>query len=176
MLLFMIWLCLSWLILLVGSSIAYYHQYPERLKWRKTNLHLSASMREQLILQLMVNIGRSYDQRSDMQTTIDNLANYQQVPVEIIGRMLAALQEDKLILPSSDENPCYLPARSLNRIRLIDILRSSREAEDQSQRSNLHCDPAVARLMQDIETEYENKLGEQTLADFLNANAESRSS
>jgi membrane protein len=176
MLMFMIWLYLSWLILLVGSSIAYYHQYPERLKWRKTNLHLSASMREQLILQLMVNIGRSYDQQSNMPTTIDSLANYQQVPVEIIGRMVAALKEDNLILPSSDENPCYLPARSLNRIRLIDILRSSREAEDESQRSSLHCDPAVARLMQDIETEYEHKLGEQTLADFLNANPELRSS
>ena len=169
---FMIWLYLSWLILLIGSSIAYYHQYPERLKWRKSNLHLSASMHEQLILQLMVNIGRSYDQQSEMPATIDNLANYQQVPVEIIGRMLTVLEDDGLILPSSDDNPRYLPARSLNRISLIDILRSSRMAEEGNQRSSLCCDPAVAKLMRDIESEYENRLGEQSLADFLDANPE----
>ena len=174
-LMFMIWLYLSWMILLLGSSIAYYHQYPERLKWRKTSLHLSASMREQLIMQLMVNIGCSYNQQWDMPATIDNLASYQQVPVEIIGRMLAVLQQDGLVLASSDEDPCYLPARSLNRIGLIDILRSSREAEDENQRASLYCDPAVARFLQDIETEYEHKLGEQTLADFINANPETSS-
>ncbi len=170
MIMFMIWLYLSWLILLIGSSIAFYHQFPERLKWRKTNLYLSARMHEQLILQLMVNIGRSYDRQSEMLTTIDDLANYQQVPVEIIDRMLNVLEDDGLILPSSDENPRYLPARSLNRISLIDILRSSRSAEEENQRSSLYCDPAVAGLMDDFESEYENRLSEQTLADFLDAN------
>lgn len=176
MLMFMIWLYLSWLILLIGSSIAYYHQYPERLKWRKTNFHLSASMHEQLILQLMVNIGRSYDRQSEMLTTIDNLANYQQVPVEVISRMLNVLEDDGLILPSSDDNPRYLPARSLNRIGLIDILRSARRAEEDNQRSSLYCEPAVAGLMRDIESEYENRLGDQSLADFLSANPESEAS
>jgi len=175
-LMFMVWLYLSWLILLIGSSLAYYHQYPERLKWRKTNLLLSASMHEQLILQLMVNIGRSYDRQSGMLTTIDNLANYQHVPVEIIGRMLAVLEDDGFILPSSDDNPRYLPARSLNRISLIDILRSSRKAEEDNQRSSLYCDPAVAGLIRDIESEYENRLGEQSLADFLSANPEPETS
>ena len=124
----------------------------------------------------MVNIGRSYDRQSEMLTTIDDLANYQQVPVEIIGRMLNVLEDDGLILPSSDENPRYLPARSLNRISLIDILRSSRSAEEENQRSSLYCDPAVAGLMDDFESEYENRLSEQTLADFLDANPKLKTS
>jgi len=172
MLMFMIWLYLSWLILLIGSSITYYHQHPERLKWKKKDFNLSAGMHEQLILQLMVNIGRSYDQQSNMPTTMENLANYQQVPIEIIERMLTALLADGLILPSSDEVPRYIPGRSLNRIGLVDILRSSRMAEDDNQRSSLFCDPSVASLIRSIENEYENHLGNQTLADFLNANPE----
>ena len=55
--LLMVWIYMSWLILLIGASIAYYHQHPERLKWRKLNVHLSARMREQLALQLMLSIG-----------------------------------------------------------------------------------------------------------------------
>ncbi|MCP4187061.1 MAG: YihY family inner membrane protein [Gammaproteobacteria bacterium] len=170
MLMFMIWLYLSWLILLVGSSIAYYHQHPERLKWQKRDFHLSARMREQLVLQIMVNIGQRYDQQSHTPTTIDNLASYQQVPVEVLDRMLTALEDDGMILRSNDRLPNYIPAKSLNRIRLIDILRCSREAEDNRQRENLHCDPAVDELMRSIETQYEARLGDQTLADFLAAN------
>jgi len=174
LLMLMIWLYLSWLILLIGSSIAYYHQYPERLKWRKKDFHLSARMREQMILQLMVNIARYHDQQSSMTTNVDNLAAYQQVPVEVIGRMIRALEDDGLIIRSSDKAQSYLPARALARIRLIDILRSSREAEDNRQRANLHCESAVSGLMVDIEAQYENLLGEQTLAEFINQKPESK--
>lgn len=166
----MIWLYLSWLILLIGSSIAYYHQYPERLKWSKGDFHLSARMREQMILQLMVNIARHHDQQSIMPTSIDNLAAYQQVPVEVIARMIQALEDDNLIRQSNDESLTYLPARSLNRIRLIDVLRSSREAESDGQKAELYCDPAITSLMLDIEQQFESQLGEQTLADFIDNN------
>ena len=172
LLMLMIWLYLSWLILLIGSSIAYYHQYPERLKWSKIDFHLSARMREQMILQLMVNIARYHDQQSNMITSIDNLAMYQQVPVEVIARMIRALEDDELIIQSNDDAQSYLPARALNRIRLIDILRSSREAEDNRQRENLHCEPEVSGLILDIESQYEQLLGEQTLADFIHQDLE----
>lgn len=56
LMLLMVWVYLSWLILLIGASIAYYHQHPERLSWRGLNMHLSAQAREQLTLQLMLNI------------------------------------------------------------------------------------------------------------------------
>ena len=174
LLMLMIWLYLSWLILLIGSSIAYYHQFPERLKWSKKDFHLSARMREQMILQLMVNIARDHDQQSAMVTSIDNLATYQRVPVEVIGRMIRALEDDGLIVQSNDEAQSYLPACALSRIRLIDILRSSREAEDNRQRANLFCEPVVSGLLVDIEAQYENLLGEQTLAEFINQNSDSK--
>ncbi len=176
LLMLMIWLYLSWLILLIGSSIAYYHQFPERLKWSKDDIHLSARMREQMVLQLMVNIARYHDQQSTMLPSIDNLAAYQQVPVEIIGRMVQALEDDNLIQQANDESHTYLPARSLSRIRLIDVLRSSREAENNRQDSNLHCEPVVAGLMQDIEQQFENQLGERTLADFISHYPEQQTS
>jgi len=166
-LLFMIWLFLSWLILLIGSSIAYYHQHPERLHWGELKSHLSARMREQVVLQLMVSIGRYYDARSDLPTTIDNLANYQQVPVEMIGRMLDALEQDELVRRSSDIPPCYLPARSINRISLNEILRSSREAESADHVDVFVCDAPVSSLLNHVDERYTLVLGDRTLADFL---------
>lgn len=63
LLVFMIWLYLSWIILLIGSGISFYHQHPEYLKWEKLDLHLSTRMRDQLALQAMVNIARAHDDR-----------------------------------------------------------------------------------------------------------------
>ena len=166
-LLFMIWLFLSWLILLIGSSIAYYHQHPERLHWAELKSHLSARMREQMVLQLMVNIGRYYDTRSDLTTTVDDMANYQQAPVEMIGRMLDALEQDGLVRRSSDVPPCYLPARSINRISLNEILRSSRDAESADHIDVFVCDAPVSGLLNQIDERFSFVLGDQTLADFL---------
>ncbi len=170
-LMLIIWIYLGWVIVLTGSSIAYYHQYPQRLKWRRGDFHLSARMREQLVFQLMVNIARHQDRQSSMSTTVDNLARYQRVPVEVIRRMINCLEADALILSSNDRPHYYLPARSSDSIRLVDILRCARRAEDNRQRGSLYCDSAVASVLEDIESEYECRLGEQTLADFINHNS-----
>jgi membrane protein len=166
-LMFMIWLYLSWLILLVGATIAYYHQHPERLKWRQITTRLSARMREQLALQVMRNIALCYDQQSDMSPTIDNLANYQQVPVETLMRMLDALEQDGLVRQSNDEVVQYLPSRSLNQIKLLDVFRSSRYAEDESQTMQLRSDKPVSLLLRQIESDVETRLAHQTLLDFI---------
>ncbi len=46
---FMIWLYLSWLILLIGASVSFYHQHPERTSSRQQVLRLSARLREKLV-------------------------------------------------------------------------------------------------------------------------------
>ena len=166
-LMFMIWLYLSWLILLVGATIAYYHQHPERLKWRQTTTRLSAKMREQLALQVMRNIALCYDQQSEMSPTVDNLASYQQVPVETLMRILSALEQDGLVRLSNDEAAQYMPSRSLSQIKLLDILHSSRYAEDENQTIQLRSDDAVTQLLTQIESDFETRLGQQTLSDFI---------
>ncbi len=169
-LMFMIWLYLSWLILLIGATIAYYHQHPERLKRHQITPRLSARMREQLALQVMSNIAYCYDQQSEMLPTIDNLANYQQVPVDTLTRMLDALEQDGLVRQSNDEVTQYLPSRTLSQIKLLDVFRSSRDAEDESQTAQMFSDEAVSQLLKQIESDVEMRLGEQTLADFIQSN------
>ncbi|MEM7563741.1 MAG: YihY/virulence factor BrkB family protein [Pseudomonadota bacterium] len=168
LLVFMIWLYLSWVILLIGASISYYHQNPERLKWKKRNLHLSARMRDQLALQAMVSIARVYNRQLDIKADIDSLSSYQEVPVDVLQRMLNALLASNLIQLSAEEPPQYLPATSLDRIRMFDILNCARQAEDDGQTERFHSDKPVAQLLQDLEQAFEARLADLTLADFLN--------
>ena len=167
LLVFMIWLYLSWIILLIGSSISYYHQNPERLKWLKKNVHLSARMRDQLALQAMVNIARAHDAQIDLVPSLQNLAAYQQVPAEVLERMLDALIEDGIAQMSADSTPRYLPGASLQRIRLVDILRSARDAEDEGQTEKFYSDAPVSDILGRLEQQFESQLGDETLADFI---------
>jgi membrane protein len=168
--LLMVWIYMSWLILLIGASIAYYHQHPERLKWRKLNVHLSARMREQLALQLMLSIGRSHHRQASNESSIENLAIYLQTPVEILRRMLDALEADDLVYRSTDDSSHYLPVRPLNRIHLNDIVRSSRDAEGTEAGKGFYCDESILKLLEEIESSYESVLGEATLAELLAQN------
>ncbi|MBT8435711.1 MAG: YihY family inner membrane protein [Gammaproteobacteria bacterium] len=166
-LVFMIWLYLSWVILLIGASISYYHQNPDQLKREQVDLHMSGRMRDQLALQAMVNIARAHNQQSELPPSLENLASYQQVSAEALKRMLDALQSDGLIQLSAQSPALYLPAVSLQRIKLADILRSARAAEDDDQANSCRSDAAVSEFLQDLEQALEAQLGEESLDQFL---------
>jgi len=167
MLVFMIWLYLSWVILLTGASISFYYQNPDQLKWKRGKTTLSARLRDQLALQAMINIGLAYDRRSRLVPNLKNLAAYQQVPAPLLERMLDALQHEGLVVQSADNPPRYLPGAALQRIRLVDIMRCARHAEDDGQSDNLRSDVEVSRLLQSLEQQLDERLGDETLASFL---------
>jgi membrane protein len=167
LLVFMIWLYLSWVILLIGASISFYHQNPDQIRWKRSNSYLSARLRDQMALQVMVNIARAFDRQTDLVPNLENLAAYQQVPAPVLARMLGALQQDGLVVQSAESSANYLPGAALQRIRLIDILRSARNAEDEGQSDNLRSDAGVSRLLQSLEQQLAAQLGDETLAGFL---------
>ncbi len=167
LLVFMIWLYLSWVILLIGASISFYHQHPEYLKWHKLDVYLSARMRDQLALQAMVSIARAHDRQAGPKPSLENLAAYQQVPVDVLQRMLVALEADGLVQQSADDPPLYLPGSTLQRIRLVDILRSARQAEDQGHTDRFRSDAPVSALLLALEQSFESHLGDKTMADLL---------
>ena len=168
--LLIIWMYLGWIIVLTGSSFAYYHQYPQRLPWLRKDFDLSAGMRDQLACQLMVSIARSYDQSSTQETTVDHLSRQQRVPVEVVMRMIERLEADGLIRSTKDRPKRYLPVRGAETIRLADIIRSAGRAQDKQQHNSLYCDPAVVSLMKNIEAARESSLADRTLADLINDN------
>ena len=172
LMLLMVWVYLSWLILLIGASIAYYHQHPERLKWRSLNILLNTRMSEQLALQLMLNIARLGDQQPNIGSSLQHLARYQQVPVETLRRMLNILEADNLLSRTGDKPPRYQPTASIRDIRVIDILRSSRASAGAEFELPSGCDEGVSKLLNKIESSYESLVGELTLAELLDQNTE----
>ena len=129
---------------------------------------------DQLALQVMVSIARAYDRQSDLDPSLENLAADQQVPAIVLERMLDALADDGLVTLSADKPPRYLPGASLQRIRLLDIMRSARNAEDEGQSDVLRSDAEVSRLLQELEHQLDAQLQDQTLAEFLQITEENK--
>ncbi len=128
---FMIWLYLSWLILLVGASIAFYHQHPEHVSAAREPLTLSARMRERLALLIMSLIGRNYYDGGPA-WNLHDLARELRVPVDGVEEILDGLEAGDLLKQTADTPATYLPARPLDEMRLKTVIDAARRAGESS--------------------------------------------
>jgi len=128
LLMFLIWLYLSWLILLVGSQIAYYHQYPQFLYAKKEVFLLSNRLRERLAFMIMYYIGYNFYHNKDP-WTLHDLVDHMKLPVDPVHESLLLLEKNSLLIETGDDPPAYLPARDISTITLQDLFKVIRMAD-----------------------------------------------
>ena len=129
LILFLIWLYLSWLILLFGASVAFYQQHPEYLVAEGGEPRLSNRMRERLALVIASLIADHYVTGRPA-WTLRQLTQALGVPMHAVDVVLAGLEQTKLLVESKDDPPAYLPARDLGAMsvrQLLDAVRSAGE-------------------------------------------------
>jgi membrane protein len=126
--LFMIWVYLSWLILLFGAKVAFYHQYPHFLHVNKDAILLSNRLEEKLALIIMSLIGNSHYYGRE-KWGLESLLARLKLPLEPVQEILDRLESRGLILVTCDEPLRYLPARDIETIELLDVVSAVRLAE-----------------------------------------------
>src|SRR5210317_816189 len=153
LIMFMIWLYLSWLIVLVGASVAYYHQHPESVTSYRRELRLSNRMQEKLALLVMFLVGNNYYDNLPA-LTLEEFAQSLNVPMEALEPIMEALEGYGLLSQTANEPPTYLPARPLDTAELKDVLDAVRGANEivdlkpQSESAELAVDQLVDHLDQ----------------------------
>ena len=122
----LIWLHISWLILLLGAQLAFYVQNPQYLRPGRGEIHLNSSLRERVALSIMYLI--VYDYRTTQHRwTINSLADHLQLPGAALGPIVTALERKGLLIVTDDDT--WLPARDPGVIDLIDVLDAVRKDE-----------------------------------------------
>jgi membrane protein len=126
---FIIWVYISWFIVLVGASIAHYHQHPERVtrEPREAGVLISIRRKERLGFMLARLIGARYYAGHEPWTA-EALARRLQQPLVAVENILAAFVAGGLILHTHDNPTVYLPKRPLETVALSDILQAVRSA------------------------------------------------
>lgn len=168
LILFMIWIYLSWLILLVGASVAFYYQNPEYLGIQDRVLRLSNRLRERVALQSVYLVARHFYHNLPGWTP-EALGKRFDVPTEPLGRIFRALETANVLVETRSDPPTYLPARDLDMVRVRDILEIVRTAEEKTQvhSDRIHSEPVVDNLMKRIDTAIGTELGEITVKDLV---------
>ncbi len=167
LLLFMIWLYLGWMILLIGATIAFYHQHPESQRIQGESPHLSALLRENLCLQMMQWIASEHNRGEVSRTTLAAMAKRFNVPQSTTDRMLKTLLDCGLIVATQGANAGHVPARASEHISLWDILYCARKAEDAGMNEQLTTSIEIERLRGDIDDLLKQTLEQRSLKELI---------
>ncbi|HEX7113595.1 MAG TPA: YihY/virulence factor BrkB family protein [Steroidobacter sp.] len=119
----LIWVYVSWLILLLGVQLSFYVQNPQYLRPGRREIHLNPSLRERVALSIMYLIVSDYRHGKHRWTTA-KLADHLGVPSAALGPIVNALERAGLLLLAEDES--WAPARDPQSIELIDVLGAVR--------------------------------------------------
>lgn len=160
----LIWLYLNWLILLIGSQIAFYFQNPAYLRIGRREPRLSNSMRERVALNIMFLIGKEF-RNPVLGVNLRKISRMLRIPSITMAPIVAGLESGGLICTNEKEE--LLPGRDMLRISLDDILAVVRRDGE----TGSHQDPKWDLLIDDIGNSLDdavaNALGDRSLSELL---------
>ena len=167
LILFLIWLYLSWLILLIGGVIGYFVQHPEAVRLTGGDVRPGGASREALALMFALRAAR--DHISGRAPSCEELAGEARLPITSVTPVVEALERARILVPSGDDPARYLPGRAADRLTLMSVIEAVRQADADgaSETRQVAAPPEVAALMAEIESAAEAALGGRTLADVV---------
>lgn len=119
----LIWLYVSWLILLIGVQLSFYVQHPECLRAGRSEVRLIGGARERTALTVMYLIARDFKDNAQ-RWTAHKLSEQLDLPGNSLSAVLDSLEAHGLLVTTEDEE--LLPARDLGSIQLADLLAAVR--------------------------------------------------
>lgn len=170
LIIFIIWLYLTWLILLIGAAIAHYHQHPERVtrEPREQSMLLSNRKRERLGLMLARLIGEHY-YAGRTPWTAGALARRLQHPLLAVEELLAAYTAHGILARTHDNPAAYLPACPLETVPLIHVIAVIRSTG--LERGPVVADSAVDTVMENLNAAATQALAGRTWRDLVVSDA-----
>jgi membrane protein len=162
----LIWVYLSWLILLIGAQLAFYVQFPQYLRHGQKAIELTASDREQAGLSIMYLIGRDYGKGKRYWDTV-RLAAELDVPGIALVPVLARLERAGLIVATEKE--LFVPGREPEGILLADIVDAVRTLQVGRLTIEVHAAASADQVMRELEAAVRERLGTRSLKDLIAA-------
>jgi membrane protein len=162
----LIWVYLSWLILLMGAQLAFYLQFPQYLRHGQEFVELTASDRERAALSIMYLIGRDYESGKSYWNA-GRLASELDVPGIALAPVLARLERRGLLVATEKEQ--FVPGRDPEGILLADILDAVRT--QQIGRLPIETRPVTGaiQVMCDVEAAVRERLSTRSLKEWIAA-------
>jgi len=176
LIIFMIWLYVSWLILLVGCGISFYYQNPEHRRLHGRIILLSSRLKEKLSIAIMAQVATLYYEKQPPSST-QQLASQFGVGAEACTKVVDALLDAKLLMKTADEPPGLIPAYAPEVMLLNDIVNAVRAVGETSSLNPLAIESPehVHQIYERLEQGVQNSLHNLTVKDMISASLQSKS-
>lgn len=119
----LLWLYVSWLVLLLGAQLSFYVQNPQYLRPGRGEIRLNSSLRERVALSIMYLIVCDYGKTKERWST-NKLAEHLELPGAALSPIVTALEQRGLILLVEDDT--WVPGKDPAAIELIEVLDAVR--------------------------------------------------
>ncbi len=161
----MLWLYLSWLILLLGAQLAFYLQNPDYLRLGQRTEVMSNGLRERLALSAMLLIARDFD-KPGHGWRVESLAARIRIPRHLLEPVIGSLMSADLVTQTSEQR--LMPARDPHGINACDILDAVRNADrDPHHAPGGDWNATVQNIHLRVESAIREALGTCSLADMV---------
>lgn len=164
----LIWLYVSWLILLFGANLTFYVQNPSSLRVNREGFEISNRVKERLALILIEMIGQRY-QLGKAPYSLDEFVDKTKVPHEVVHYVVSQLIEKKLLIESNTQPVGFLPAKSMDNLLLSEVVNAVRSAEERNFLSveALVLSPNVQKLVDSLDNSQQAVLSKKTVHELL---------
>jgi membrane protein len=161
----MLWLYVSWLILLLGAQFTFYHQNPDYLSLGRATPTMSNGLREKLAIAVMLLIATDFEQPSHG-WRVPSLAAKLGMPRHLLEPIVDALRQAELVAETTEQR--LVPTKDLRRISLAEILEAVRGSlGDPSATLGIPWNATVASLSEKIGSSIQSALQDRSLADLV---------
>jgi membrane protein len=169
----MLWLHVSWVVLLLGAQLSFYAQNPDYLRLGERAESLANALRERLALSAMLLVGRDFATPGHG-WRIESLAARIRVPRHLLAPVIGSLMDAGLLTRTNEQR--LIPAKDPRNIPVNAILEAMRRADVDSHTESHDCNPTVGALADGIERAIREAVGPQSLADLVDADVHQEAS
>ncbi len=162
--LLLVWLYVSWIVVLLGCEVAFAAQNLHSFRRARVGEEPRPAAREAIGIAVATRVARAF--RSDGGITDEAIAGELDVPVRTVRAILTDLEAGGIVsLRSDDEADVYQLGRAAEAISIAQVFEALRGPFAPPGRDSA-TDPAVRALVGDVERGVTDALGKRTLADL----------
>ncbi|MBN1899086.1 MAG: YihY family inner membrane protein [Spirochaetes bacterium] len=125
--LFLIWLYISWVVVLLGAEISFAAQNLGTYQKEASSVNISMSDKERFALRIMLLISKSF-YNSETFLNNESISTGLNLPVKLVNEILGILEKSGLVVAVKKEGGIYFtPGKPLEKINVYDVIKTLRD-------------------------------------------------